>query len=93
MREQFYWVMRGALCMERIQASQNAGFDTSADAERELIHVEHMLEGEKWLLDPFYCHPRKDGESTTDWVERAQDEFLAEIISEEGLSVDELHYT
>lgn len=85
-----YWTMRGALCMERIRRAHEMGFDTSADGERELLHVEHMMGDEKWRLDPFYCHPRKDGETTVDWMRRAEDEYLAEITADPEVNIDEL---
>lgn len=91
MNDQRYWLMRGSLCIERIERSQAKGFDTNADAERELIHVEQML-GEKYLLDPYLCHPRREGESTLEWIERAEAEYLAEITADPELTLDELRY-
>lgn len=77
MTDQRYWLMRGALCIERIERAMAKGFDTNADAEREMLHVEHMLGGERYLLDPYWCHSREEGESTIEWMKRAEAEYLA----------------
>ena len=77
MDEHRYWLMRGALCIERFSESWSKGFDTNPDAERELAHVERMLGG-RLPLEPYWLSGRREGESTQDWMVRAEAELLAE---------------